>query len=96
MQHAALYELPLTIFREGKFFVAYTPALDISSAGETQEEAYNMFLEAVEAFFEELTDAGALDSTLQDLGWTKTQDSYLPPEVVQQSVIGIRVPRLAH
>jgi predicted RNase H-like HicB family nuclease len=63
--------LPVTIFREGKAFVAYTPALDLSSAGKTEAQARRMFTEAIEAFFEELIEMGTVESVLKELGWTK-------------------------
>jgi predicted RNase H-like HicB family nuclease len=44
----------VAILREGKRFVAYTPALDLSTSGKTQAEAKARFQEAAELFFEEL------------------------------------------
>jgi predicted RNase H-like HicB family nuclease len=54
MRDDFFYSLPVTIFKEGKAFVAYTPALDLSTAGKTEVQARRMFEEAVEAFLEEL------------------------------------------
>jgi hypothetical protein len=92
MDHHISYSLPVTIFREGESFVAYTPALDLSSTGSTEEVAKKMFAESVETFFEELIEMGTLDCVLQDLGWTKEKGKYQPPEVVRQSVINVVVP----
>jgi predicted RNase H-like HicB family nuclease len=95
MERNISYELPVTIFREGNAFVAYTPALDLSSAGNTEEEAKKMFAESVETFFEELIELGTLDSVLKDLGWTKSHGAYQPPEVVRQSLVNVMVPLTA-
>lgn len=38
--------LPVTFLREGKKFVAYTPALDLSTSGDTLEQAQKRFAEA--------------------------------------------------
>ncbi len=46
--------LPLSIFKEGKTYVAYTPVLDLSTCGKTFAEAERRFNEAVEIFFEEM------------------------------------------
>ncbi|MEK7537372.1 MAG: hypothetical protein AAB619_00155 [Patescibacteria group bacterium] len=45
--------LPVSILREGKRFIAYTPALDLSTSGKTFEQAKQRFEEAAELFFEE-------------------------------------------
>jgi predicted RNase H-like HicB family nuclease len=89
------YGLPVTIFREGDQFVAYSPALDLSSSGLSEQEAKRMFSEAVETFFEELIDMGTRDSVLKDLGWTKTKGKFQPPEVIRQSVMNVMVPLAA-
>lgn len=86
------YSLPITIFREGESFVAYTPALDLSSVGKTEEEAKRMFSEAVETFFEELLEMGTLESVLKDLGWTKDKKGFEPPKVVEHSLMSVQVP----
>jgi predicted RNase H-like HicB family nuclease len=88
------YSLPVTIFREGDAFVAYTPALDLSSAGKTEEDAKRMFTEAVEIFFEELAGTEALEIVLSDLGWTKKNGTLQPPLVVEHALMNITVPVL--
>ncbi len=49
--------LPVSFLKEGKTYVAYTPALDLSSCGKTLVEAERMFNEAVTLFFEELQES---------------------------------------
>lgn len=95
MNQTISYGLPVTIFREGAAFVAHSPALDLSSVGSSEEEAKRMFSEAVEIFFEELIEMGTLDSVLKDLGWTKSNGKFQPPEVVRQSVMNVMVPLAA-
>lgn len=92
LKKAASYTLPVTIFREGKAFVAYTPALDLSSVGKTEKEARRMFAEAVEVFFEELIEMGTVDEVLQELGWEKVKGRLQPPSVVEQSFVNVPVP----
>lgn len=61
----------LHIWQEGKMFVAYTPQLDISSCGETLDEAKNNLLEAVNIFLKETTKMGTLKDILEEAGFTK-------------------------
>lgn len=95
MNPSISYSLPVTIFREGEAFVAYTPALDLSSVGKTEVDAKRMFAEAVESFFEELTNMGTTESVLKDLGWTNINGKFAPPHVVEQSLMNVMVPSFA-
>ncbi len=65
--------LPVTILKEGKNYVAYTPALDLSSCGKTLKEAEKMFAESVQLFFEELDRMGTTHEVLTQLGWKKVK-----------------------
>ena len=76
------YSLPVTVFREGDNFVAYTPALDLSTSGNSYEQAAKRFQEVVEVFFEELADKGTTDLVLASLGWQKQEKSWMPPVMI--------------
>ncbi len=76
------YTLPVTYFKEGNQFIAYAPALDLSTCGKTIEEARRRFGEASRLFFAELRRMGTLEETLLNLGWQKHETSLLPPMVV--------------
>lgn len=84
--------LHVSILREGKYFVAYSPALDLSTSGKTLAEAQRHFTEAAEIFLEETARHGTLESVLTDLGWRKSKISWQPPVVVSQSTQLVRVP----
>ena len=84
--------LPVTIFKEGEAFVAYSPALDLSTCGKSENDVRRMWNEAVEAFFEELIEEGTLEKVLSDLGWRKINNNFQPPEVVDQSMIEMKLP----
>ena len=84
--------LPVSIIKEGKYFVAYTPTLDLSTSADTIEQAKKHFSEAVEIFFQELLDAGTLEEVLQDLGWIKIDEQWTPPQEVQHEVEKVIVP----
>jgi len=85
------FNLPVSILREGKKFVAYTPALDLSTSGKSYEEAKKRFKEAVSIFFEELIKKGTLEEVLRDLGWKRIQKKWSPPIVISQEFQTIQV-----
>lgn len=62
-------ELELLMMKQGDTFVAYFPALDISTCGDTFEEAAKRAEDLPEIFFEETMKHGTLHEALEDLGW---------------------------
>lgn len=78
--------LPVSFLREGKYFIAYSPALDLSTSGKTFEEAKTRFEEIVGIFFEELLQKRTLDKVLGELGWQKTQKTWAPPMIVANEI----------
>jgi predicted RNase H-like HicB family nuclease len=51
-------KIPVQIIKEDNQFVAYTPALDISTCGASLEDAKKSFDELVEIFLEETIKMG--------------------------------------
>ena len=45
-------QVPVTILKEDKVFVAYSPVLDLSTSGKTFTQVRRRFSEAVQIFFE--------------------------------------------
>lgn len=86
------FHLPVTILREGKRFVAYSPALDLSTSGTTFAQAQRRFIEAAHLFFEELADKGTTEIVLADLGWEKVRRKWQAPTLVSQTTETISVP----
>lgn len=84
-------QLPLSIFREGKSFIAYTPALDLSTSGKSYEEVKKRFNEVVAIFFEELVKKGTLAEVLEGLGWQKVKKQWAPPVLVSQEMEKVRL-----
>ncbi|MDO8452578.1 MAG: type II toxin-antitoxin system HicB family antitoxin [bacterium] len=85
--------LPVSIFREGKHFIAHTPSLDLATAGKTFEEAEKRFAEIVEIFFEELSRMGTTDEVLNTLGWQKVKAKWSPPVEVSHKLESFRIPQ---
>lgn len=88
-------KLPVLIFKEGEYFVAHTPALDLSTAGKTFDEAKERFSEVIDIFFEEVIKKGTLNEVLQDLGWQKVNQDWIPPTLIAQEIERIRIPLAA-
>lgn len=78
--------LPVTIFKEGKSYVAYSSALDLSTSASTYKKARSRFSKIVEIFFEELSEMGTLDIVLMGLGWQKVKSNWQPPIIVSNYV----------
>ncbi|MBN1575360.1 MAG: hypothetical protein JW913_02330 [Chitinispirillaceae bacterium] len=77
--------VPVCFLKEHNAFVAYSPALDLTTCGRTLEEAKKNFREALEIFFEECTAMGTLDKVLESLGWEKQgRKKWLPPVPVHE------------
>ncbi len=83
--------LPVSVIKEGKRFIAYTPALDLSTSGKTQKEAKKRFIEAVQIFIDELVEMNTLEQVLSNMGWKKVQKQWQPPLVVSHELTPIRV-----
>ena len=86
------FSIPVSIFREGKYFVAYTPALDLSTSGKNFEEVKKRFEEIVLIFFEEIVSRGTLDEALGSLGWQKVKKQWLPPIPIVQKLEEFTIP----
>jgi hypothetical protein len=77
-------KLPVSILKEGKKYIAYTPALDLSTSGKSQSEVKKRFSEIVNIFFEELIEKDTLEESLKDLGWEKAGKSWNAPQIISQ------------
>lgn len=89
-------KIPVQIIKEDKVFVAYTPALELCTQGDSYEEAQRMLGEAIVIFFEECIERGTLEQVLKDCGWTKIpqKKEWMPPsrEVISEKNESFTVP----
>jgi len=81
---AEVHDISFTvhIFKEGATYVAHAPKLDVSSCGDTDEQARKNIQDAVRGFLETSADMGSLDWVLEESGYSKKGDSWLAPEFV--------------
>lgn len=85
-------KLSVAILKEGNRYIAFSPALDLSTSGKTEREARKRFVEAAQLFFEETTEAGTLEKALGELGWKKAKTRWNPPVIVSQEAQTFTVP----
>jgi predicted RNase H-like HicB family nuclease len=65
------FSIRIEIFKEGEEYVAFSPELNVSSFGETIEEAKLAIKEAIEAFMEECEKMGTLGDVLEEAGFKR-------------------------
>lgn len=77
------------IFREGDLYVGVCPDLDVSSFGETIEEARQSLREALEAFIEECEAMGTLAEVLEEAGFARQGRNWLPRQPVSVELVSV-------
>jgi predicted RNase H-like HicB family nuclease len=64
------------IFKEGGTYISYCPELDVSSCGNTIDEARKNLKIAVNLFLDEAGNMGTLDQILQESGYELNESNY--------------------
>jgi hypothetical protein len=104
MVNPKIQELKLAVnfIKEGKSVVAYSPALDISTAGKDKKEAQKNFEEMVSIFFEDIIERNTIKDVLSDLGWKKKSkimskhnpiNNWVQPSI-SQGIVPVRIPQV--
>ncbi len=86
------FNMQVSIFMEGNKYVAYSPALDLSTSGDSYSQVKKRFNECVNIFFEEIIEKGTVANVLRDLGWKKIKSRWNPPVLISQEIKNIKVP----
>ncbi|MBI4127649.1 MAG: hypothetical protein HY459_01115 [Parcubacteria group bacterium] len=86
------FTLSIVILKEGTRFIAYAPALDLSTGGTTVKIAKKRIVEAATLFFEEIDRKGTTEEVLSELGWQKAKRQWRPPLLVSRESQSLRVP----
>ena len=84
--------LSVIIMKEGRNFIAYSPALDLSTSGKTLKDVEQNFSEAVNLFFDELKEMDTVDEVLTSLGWTKANKELVPPAIIASQTQSFSIP----
>ena len=77
------------IFREGDVYVGLSPDLDVSSFGDTPQDAADSLQEAIEAFLEGCEYLGTLDEVLEESGFEKGKDAWKLRERVTEDRVAV-------
>jgi hypothetical protein len=86
------FDLPVVFLKEKGAFIAYSPALDLSTSGKSIVEAQKRFAEISSIFLREIMNKGTVDEVLSDLGWEKVKSNWNPPLLISHSNKTIQVP----
>ena len=78
------FGVPFTVhvFKEEGVFVAHTPELDVSSCGDTADEARQNIRVAVQVFLQTADENGTLADVMEEAGYKPAADGWLAPEFV--------------
>ena len=82
-------QVKIDIFKEENLFVALCPELDVSSFGETIEEAKQSIKEALIAFLEECEAMNTLEIVLEEAGFIQQNNSWQPRQPVISELVAI-------
>lgn len=76
-------DIEVLLFKEHGSFVAYCPALQLSSYGDDEQDARKAFEGALKIFLKDTAEKGTLEKFLLKLGWQlqqKPKAKYQPPQ----------------
>jgi len=90
--------IPVLFFEEDDKIVVYSPALDLSTFGKTEEQAKKRFAEAAMIFMDEIVEMGTVDEVLEECGWKKVarQRAWVPPVYRKCEEELVQIPIGAH
>ncbi|MEW6213721.1 MAG: type II toxin-antitoxin system HicB family antitoxin [Nitrospirota bacterium] len=85
-----LIDYDIIVFKEDETYVAYCPELDVSSCGNTVEQAKEMLKTAVKLFLEEAEKMGTLEIILEESRYKKDASGrWLPPKLIATELVSI-------
>lgn len=85
----AEFKLFGVIKREGKWYIASCPPLDLTTQGRTEKEAKKNLVEASQLFITSCLERGTLDQALKELGFVPLQGQ---PEKIPAGAFPLAVP----
>lgn len=69
-------QLDIFILKQENFFVAFSPALNLSAYGDEIEDALDSFEYTIAEFFKDMGSNQNLDAELEELGWQKYDHNF--------------------
>ncbi|MEK6408485.1 MAG: type II toxin-antitoxin system HicB family antitoxin [Acidobacteriota bacterium] len=86
-----LQAIPIVYFEEGAVIIAHCVPLDVSSCGHNLQEARRNIRDAVAGFIEACEDMGTLEEVLEESGFVKQGEDWVPPALVSTDNVDIPV-----
>lgn len=83
--------LKIEIYKEDDTFVALAPELNVSSFGESIEDAESAITEALEAFIDTCREMGTLDEVLSEAGFMQINGHWQKRNIVKAEDVMIAV-----
>ena len=74
-------------FKEGDLYVGLAPELNVSSFGETLDEAKRSLKEAAGGFLEECEAMGTLEDVIGEAGFEKRGNQWLPRQPIAAELL---------
>jgi predicted RNase H-like HicB family nuclease len=86
------FQLYGNIKKQGKWYIAYCPPLDLSTQGKTLEEAKKNLIEASQLFLVSCLERGTLDQALKELGFIPLKGKVSEEEALPRGSFMFPVP----
>ena len=86
-----LQAIPVVYFEEGSVIIAHCIPLDVSSCGHDLEEAQRNIRDAVAGFVETCEEMGTLEEVLEESGFVKHGEDWIPPSIVSTDSVDLPV-----
>ena len=86
---STIVNVQVYVGQQGDYFVAYCPALELSSYGDSEKDAKDAFEEALNIFMKDTHQKGTFEKVLLKLGWSlkqKPKPLYIPPHFSKDSI----------
>jgi predicted RNase H-like HicB family nuclease len=87
-------KLRIEIFKESEQYVGLCPELNVSSFGDTEEEAEKSIKEAISLFIEECNNMGTLEQVLEEAGYKLNGNTWIPREMIKEKRIELELAKV--
>jgi len=85
-------ELNINYFKEDNTIVALCPELQVSSFGDTLDDAEKSIKEALEIFFEGCEELGTINEVLEESGFVNVGDEWILRQPIKKMLTTIQRP----
>ena len=91
MKNLAELTFTVQIFKEGNVYVSYNPEIDVSSCGETVEQAKNNLKDALRGFLKSAYKMGTMEEILSEAGYIHKKQKWFDPQLLVLDRFSLKV-----